>query len=142
MSNVEYVRDLLLQYPDIEASDDVHIDFVGMTPSQFGIRAEPTGQIIKKYLNGDTLRRFSFALEGLCDTISDEDRAKNNELYEELSLWLEEQTKKRQLPSMGSSARAMKIEATGGVYLASEAEDGDSAIYLMQIELNYYQKAR
>jgi hypothetical protein len=141
MSNIEYVRDLLVTYPGI-TSDGVHIDFIGMTPMQYSIRAEPTGQVIKKYLNGDTMRRFSFALEGICDTISDADRAQNNALFERLALWLERKTRARQLPDMGSGAKAMSIEATGGVYMARQDEDGDAAVYMMQIELNYYQKAR
>jgi hypothetical protein len=141
MSNIEYVRDLLVTYPGI-TSDGVHIDFIGMTPTQYSIRAEPTGQIIKKYLNGDTMRRFSFALEGICDTISDADRAQNNALFERLALWLERKTRARQLPVMRCGAKAMSIEATGGVYMARQDEDGDAAVYMMQIELNYYQKAR
>lgn len=140
MSNIEYVRDLLSTYPGIKKKGNMHIDFIGMTPTQYSIRSEPSAQVIKRYLNGDTIRSFAFALEGKFDMITDRDRAQNNALFERLSMWLERKTRERSLPGMGEHARAMRIDAVGGVYLSAEDEDGDAGIYLMQIELIYHQK--
>lgn len=143
MSNSEYVRNLLLTCPYIEASPlEMHINFIGNNPLQYSIDPEPTQQIIKKYLGGDTIRRFSFALSSRCETISDQDRAQNNDNYEKLSLWLEDITRKRRLPAMEIGKRPLRIEATGSVYLMERAEDNDSAIYMMQIELQYIKKVR
>ena len=145
MSNAEYVRSILLECPDISKdSPAMMIDFLGLNPMQYSIDGEPTGQIIKKYFGGDTLRRYSFALSARRDFAIDEDRAANNANYEKLSLWLERQTRFRRLPPMEGGAAPLKIEATGSPFILERVEgrEPDTAIYLMQIELTYTQKAR
>ena len=136
----EYVKDVLLGYEGIADADEVAIDFLGMTPTRFSVRGEPVEQVLKWYLNGDSLRHYVCGLEGICDTISDSDRAANNRLFEGLGRWLEIQTRRRLLPEMGNGAQAISIKPLDHVYLAREAEDGDAAMYLMQIGLTYYQK--
>lgn len=143
MSNAEYVRDLLLTCPYISASKlDAHIDFLGDKPLQYSIDGEPTAQVLKQYRGGDTLRRYSFILLSRMQTIDDATRAQNNRNYEQLSLWLEAQTRKRALPDMGDGAKANSIKAVGSVYLMETDTDTNSAAYQMQCELIYYQKAR
>jgi hypothetical protein len=61
----------------------------------------------------------------------------NNARYEELARWLDAQTKSRKLPQM-DGMRVLKVEATGGAYLARLDEDGDTGAYIMRIELTYY----
>lgn len=119
----------------------MQIDFLGLPPVQYSIEAEPTQQVVKRYLGGDTVRRFSFALCARYDVLMDADRAANAENYEKLSLWLEEQTRRRRLPPMDEGAAAERIEATGSVYLAEREDDNNAARYQMQIELLYHQKA-
>lgn len=145
MSNAEYVRSILMNYPAIRDSQDaVHIDFLGMTPTQYSIRGMETQGVVKTYLNGDTLRRFGFMLESARSTLQDAQRASNQALYENLAQWLETQTRQRTLPAMDNGLRAMGIAATGTAYLveAEDAQSQETGIYRMQMELTYYQKAR
>lgn len=142
MSNAEYVRQVLLSCPYITAGPfDMAIDFLDQYPTRYSIDAEPAAQVVKRYLSGDTVRRFAFALSARYETITDADRAGNAKHYEDLALWLEQQTKRRQLPAMTDGATPQAMAATGGMYLDERAEDGSSAVYRMQITLTYYQKA-
>ena len=137
-----YIKTTLTEYAGISDAGAVSVDFLGMMPTRFSVRGEPSGAVVRRYLNGDTIRRYTFALEGMCDTISDADRQKNNALFEGLSGWMDKITKTRQLPSMANGARAMALESTGSVYLAREEESGDAAAYIMQAALTYYQQAQ
>ena len=141
MNNVEYVRTLLLECPFIEAdADNTTIDFIDNKAVQFGIFPEPTQPIIKRYRDGDTVRRFSFMLLAHDSALFDEDRAKNEANFERLSVWLEQKTRARALPDMGAHKTAQKIYTTGNPYMADQSEDGDSANYAIQIELIYILK--
>jgi hypothetical protein len=95
---------------------------------------------VKRFNDGETMRRVSISLLGRFDVFADDDRAANVQLYEGLSLWLEHQTRFRRLPPMWEGATPRKLLATGGAYLETMDESGDSAAYRMQIEFIYNQK--
>lgn len=141
MSLAEYVREVLLGCPVIEASRlDIQIDRVGTSPTEYSIDAEPGQQVVKRYLNGDTVRRFAFALTARFPILTDAIRAENGKVYEALSLWLEECSRRRRLPPMDEGMTAQRMAATGSAYLLEQAKDSDSAIYQMQMELIYYSR--
>ena len=137
MSAIEYFRDLLTQFDGIQASDDITIDIAGMRPTQYALRTEPAQQVLRRYKGSAAVRMYAVALEGVCPTLSDAERMQNNARYEELARWLDMQTKSRKLPKM-DGMRVLKVEATGGAYLARLDEDGDTGAYVMRIELTYY----
>ena len=140
-SLTEYVRSVLLTYPEISStSPEMCIDWLGNRPTRFSIDAEPTAQVVTRFLGGETQRRVSVSLMARFDVLSDDDRAANARFYDELSLWLEHQTRFRLLPHMWEGAMPRKLLATGGAYLEVMDEGGDSAAYRMQIEFNYNQK--
>ena len=145
MSNPEYVKSLILTCPAIvnEVGElDLHIDQVGADPVNYSIDSEPTSQLVKRYLSGDQIKRFTFGLSARKKTFTDADRANNSEVYDQVSLWMETQSRMRLLPPMDDGKTPHRIIALGGVYLDEPAEDKDSAIYIMQCELIYLQKAR
>ena len=142
-SLAEYVRGVLLTYPEISpASPEMCIDWLGSKPTRYSIDAEPTTQVVKRYNDGETLRRVSVSLLGRFDVFADDVRTANAQFYEGLSLWLEHQTRFRLLPPMWEGATPRKLLATGGAYLETMDESGDSAAYRMQIEFTYYQKEK
>lgn len=118
------------------------IDFLEPYPTRYSIEAEPAAQVVKRFNFGETKRRFVFSLLAVYEAVSDADRAGNARHYEDLSLWLEEQSRMRRLPAMGEDASPAAIRALGGVYVQDRAEDGGTCTYRMQLELLYHQKAR
>lgn len=143
MSIAEYVREVLLTCPYIKAGPfELAIDFLGYKPSRYSISAEPTEQTVKRFLGGGSVRRYSFALCAQYTAIDDEERAANAAHYEDLSLWLEQQTRRRKLPPMTGGASPRSLLATGNVYVEERASDGNALTYRMQMELLYDQKAR
>ena len=143
MSNSEYIRDFLFTCPVIQQSDaEMCVSFIGDTPLTYSIEGIPTKPVIKKYLNGDTVRQFTFGLVGRYEMYTDKIRVQNDQSYEELAMWLEQQTKQRMLPDMGNGATAQKIEAIGAQFVSERDQNNNSALYVMQCALTYYQKGR
>lgn len=139
MSLTQYTLDLLNTYPGLTAGE-IHVDMVQENPVNFSIQPEPVTPVVKKYRGGDSIRLFSFQLMARQYTTSDTERIFNATLYEDLSMWLETQSRGRLLPDMGEARTAQKIEAVGSGYLQEREEDANTAIYTMQIQLKYYQK--
>lgn len=143
MSNAEYIRSLMLTCPFITVSPlDMHIDQIAPEPLNYSIESIPSDPVLKKYLNGDTIRSFPFALTARRNFIMEEDREANSGSYEKVALWMEDLSRKRKLPPMDAGQTPQKLQATGCTYVAETADDGDSAIYVMQAQLIFYQKAR
>lgn len=143
MSLVEYIVKLMAACPHIAiASAEMHVDGVDENVPGYSIDNEPVNTILKRYLNGDMLRQFTFALTSRKSTFTDEEKAKNTALFENVTRWMEQQTRLRRLPSMDEGQRPMKLEALDSGYPLEMAEDNNSGLYAMQCRLTYYEKAR
>lgn len=138
MSTIEYVRQALLLCPLIEEAPDMRISFLGGSALQYSIEAEPGDAVVKRYLNGDSVRRAVFALLARRSVILDSDRAANAECFEQLAAWLEQRTRLREWPPMDNGCTARRLVAVGAPYVNERSDDGDTATYLMQLELTYY----
>lgn len=141
MSNAEYARSLLLTSPYIQPESEMCINFISDSPTSYSIDSEPARPIVKRYLSGDSIRQYVFSLVARYPVITDEIRAISARNYEYLTSWFETQTKRRALPDMGGGATAQKIETIGNAYIMERAKDNDSALYVMQCALTYFQKA-
>lgn len=141
MSVAEFVKQLMLACPHVNVTAlDMHIDRVDAEALSYSIESLPSDPIAKRYLNGDTIRVFPFALTARRSFILDEDRETNSDSYEKVALWMEELTRKRKLPAMAAGQTPQKLQATGHTYVMEPAEDGNTALYVMQAQLIYYQK--
>ena len=143
MSNAEYIRDLMLTCPHITVSTlDMHIDQVGAEPLSYSIESLPSDPVLKRYLGGDSLRAYPFQLTARRVFFSDEDRIANVNTFERVTDWMEQQTRLRLLPAMDDGQEPKQLQATGCTYVMEQAADSNSAVYIMQAQLVYYQKAR
>ncbi|WP_298730918.1 hypothetical protein [uncultured Subdoligranulum sp.] len=62
----------------------------------------------------------------------------NSTLYEQLSAWFEEQTRKRNFPDLGPGRTVQSIEAQSTGYLMTAAPDVGR--YQIQCRMIYYEK--
>lgn len=143
MSLIEYIVKLMASCPHISlASEEMQIDGVDETAPNYSIDNEPVNTIVKRYLNGDAIRQFTFALTSRKSTFTNEEKAKNTGLFEDVTNWMERQTRLRKLPGIDAQRRPIKLEALDSGYPLEMAEDNNSGLYAMQCRLTYYEKAR
>lgn len=143
MSLVEYIVQLMAACPHIAIeSTEMHVDGVDENAPGYSIDNEPVNTIVKRYLNGDAIRQFTFALTSRKDTFTNEEKAQNTFLFEEVTNWMEQQTRLRRLPVLDVDRRPMKLEALDSGYPLEMSEDNNSGLYAMQCRLTYYEKAR
>lgn len=142
MSNAEYILQLMAACPYIAVSPlELHLDQVDANGVSYSIEGAPNAPTLKRYLNGDTLRVFAFALIARRGFLTDDERKANSEAYDQMALWMDRQTKIGSLPAMGAGKRPIKLQATGSGYVLEQADDSNTALYAMQAQLIYYQEA-
>lgn len=145
MSNAEYVKSVLMTCPIItdEVGDiDLHISQIDTDPVNYSIEAEPTEQIVKRYLGGDSVKRFTFSLLARKQSFTDADRAQNSDVYDQLSQWLETQTRLRKLPPMDGGKTPQSMIALGNGYVLEGGPDNNNMLYQCTCELIYLQEVQ
>lgn len=117
-----------------------HVDFLGPDPVEYTLEVLPCDPIVKRYVNGDTLRRYLFAF-GSREYYS-ADRVQNIgniAFYEELSDWVEERSRAGDLPGLPDALCPEEMRTVSSGYLFDESME--SARYQIQLELIYYKEA-
>lgn len=117
----------------------VWIDYLGATPTEYSISPLPGARIVEHYINGSSLREYTFAFRSSERTAADLERMENNGIYEAFADWLEAQSEADNLPVLGAGKTAESIEATGWGYLFQEG-NSDTGIYQIQCRLRYLQE--
>ena len=119
----------------------VGVEYLPENTKSFVVEASITDNPIqRRYLNGDTIRRFNFVFASReyfgQDMVENMDVA---EFYEKFSDWLEECSAKNTLPDLGSGREARKIQALTNGYVLNA--DESKARYQIQCQLVYYQES-
>jgi hypothetical protein len=140
MSITRSIRDFVKTCPLLpDEYDGLGVDFMAEGPVAFMIEAVPEETILKKYINGDSVRQFTFAFCSQESYGSDVwQNLENADFYEDFAAWLEHSTWDRNLPELDSGKEAESIEATTQGYVYSE--DMTVAQYRIQCRLKYLQK--
>lgn len=141
MSLIGSIREFVNGCPLLQEFDAlVGVEYLEENTKSYMIEASVTDTPIqKRYLNGDTIRRFNFVFcsreyFGL-DTVENMDVA---EFYEDFSEWLEKCSLTNNLPDLGEGKEATKIRALTNGYVMNA--DETKAQYQIQCQLVYYQK--
>lgn len=143
MSIIESVRKFIKTCPHLVeycGAVRVNVDYLSENPTTYSIEAVPVNPILKKYINGDTVRQFVFVF---CSRESYGEDVRNNidncGFYENFSNWLEECTLESKLPILDEDMEAWGIEClTSGYAFDTNA---DNARYQIQVKLKYFKKA-
>lgn len=137
---IESVRKFISTCPYLpEFSAAVNAEYLGEAVKSYMVQSVPAEPIVKRYVDGSSVRRFVFYFAGReyygPDVI---ENIENSGFYEHFSEWLEKCTLKGELPEMGAGKGARKIRATTTGYVFNESET--EAMYQIQCELIYYQE--
>lgn len=138
MTVIECVRDWLKEYPGLSGRLDV--DFLGEDADTYSVDTIPSEEVIKRYVGGGCVKQFQFAVSSR--RFYDQNIAQNVEnlkFFEDLTAWVEERAKSRDLPKMDGGRTAQKIVVTSTAYPFVVTEDG-KARYQMQMRLEYFKE--
>lgn len=138
MTVIECVRDWLKEYPGLSGRLDV--DFLGEDADTYSVDTIPSEEVIKRYMGGGCVKQFQFAVSSR--RFYDQNIAQNVEnlkFFEDLTAWVEERAKTRNLPKMDGGRTAQKIVVTSTAYPFVVSEDG-KARYQMQMRLEYFKE--
>lgn len=144
MSVIEAVRKFIQDNcPFLEELDElfpvVNLDKLEEVPASYSIESVPSEPVVKRYMNGDSVRKLTFYLcsRNLYDV---QENADTSEFYEKFADWLEECNSEGNFPVLDGGKRAQKFVANTGGYVNDTA--GTLAQYQIQCELRYYKPRR
>ena len=117
-----------------------HVDFLGPDPVEYTLEVLPCDPIVKRYVNGDTLRRYLFVFGSREYYSADRTQNIGNvAFYEELSDWVEERSRAGDFPELPDGLSPDGLRTVSSGYLFDESME--SARYQIQLELIYYKEA-
>ncbi len=138
MTVIESVQKWLKTYSGLKGRLDV--DFLGEDAETYSVDTIPCEEVLKRYKDGGTMKQFQFAVssrrfyeQNIKQNIS------NLQFFEDLTKWVEKQTRARKLPTMDDGRQPIKIVVTSTAYPFIVSEDG-KARYQIQMRLEYFQK--
>ena len=138
MTVMECVQKWLKTYSGLKGRLDV--DFLDEDADTYSVDTIPCEEIIKRYHDGSAVKQFQFAVssrryyeQNIKQNLS------NLQFFEDLTAWVENKARVRELPTMGKERTALKIVVTSTAYPFIVTEDG-KARYQIQMRLEYYQK--
>lgn len=133
---IESVRDYFLKCPYLEDDVRLSVDFLGDQPLEYGIYTEPISPTIKKYVDGDELKQFSFIFTTRSVMTGDlVTQLENSAFFDYLIEWIEEQNNKKIYPDLEGTRYPTKLEIVTNGYLSSA--DIGSSQYQIQMRLVY-----
>lgn len=137
-SLTEQVREYLFSCPFLK-DGVIHVDYLGIRPTEYSIDGVPAKKEIKAYIDGSALCQFVFTFGSVEEYGSDVDiNLANSGFYENFALWLRGKTQKKELPDLGAKRQALRIEAEGEGYVIDTREN--MARYQIQCRLIYLEK--
>ena len=138
-SIIEGITNYFLKCPILK--DGVfRVDALGSEPVEYAIETGLTSPVLKRYVNGSSIRQYQFNFNSREAYAMDRILAIQNEcFYEDLCNWVEEQDKAGNLPELppGCEAQALEVLAPGFMLDATM----ENAHYQIQLQLRYFKEA-
>ena len=111
---IDAVRSYIMKCPHlVEFHKGVNINYLSDKVTSYMIEEVPANPIVRRYVNGDTIRQALFIFASREAYGSDVlQQLDNSGFYENLFTWFERQTRQGILPILEPNQQALKIEAT------------------------------
>lgn len=134
---MDCVREWLRTYPGLSGRLDV--DFLDDNAETYSVDTIPCPEVVKRYRDGSCVKQFQFAVASR--NIYDQNIAQNLanlQFFADLTEWVEDKARLRELPEMDGNRKAQRIEVLSTAYPFIVSEDG-KARYQIQLKLEYFQ---
>lgn len=117
----------------------LNVDYLPEKGVQYSIDTTPATEIVKQYTDGSSIRQYLFVFRSVNEYGNDElQNLANSGFYEQLSEWLEQQSKGGNFPELPEGKTQIKIEAQSTGYLFTAGPDVGK--YQIQCRLQYLQE--
>lgn len=117
----------------------LNVDYLPESGIQYSLDTTPATEIVKMYTDGSSIRQYLFVFRSVNDYGSDElQNIANSGFYEQISEWMEHQSRAGALPVLPGGKTAIKIEAQSTGYLF--AAGAGTGKYQIQCRLQYLQE--
>ena len=138
-SIIEGLTDYFLQCPLLE--DGVfRVDALGSAPVEYALEPEITSPVLKKYIDGSSIRQYQFNFNSREAYSMDRILAIRNEsFYEDFCNWVEEQSLTGKLPEMPEGCEAQKLTVLAPGFMLDATME--NAHYQVQLVLQYFKEA-
>lgn len=118
------------------------IDCLQRDPAKFSLDSIPGERILKKYIDGSSVRRQLFTISSRTPYGPDlAQQTTNLDTFGELEDWLDSQEQLGILPPLGNNRKARSLRVTSSAYPieVDEGQGVSTARYQIQLELIYLQ---
>lgn len=135
---VDAIREYILTCPYLnEFAKGINVDYLGAEVDSYSIEETPCNPIIKKYIDGSSVKQFEFIFASR-ESYGPEvlQNIENCGFYEHFANWIEEQNRDMNYPKLKDGIRVQKIECTSTGYAYQTGVD--CARYQIQLRLIYY----
>jgi hypothetical protein len=140
VSVIQSIRDFINDCPLLK-DGCLNVDRLGSEAIEYTIDTTPCEPILKKYVDGSSLRQieFVFASRELYGSDILQNLA-NSDFYEKFADWIESQNNLRSFPVLEEFRKSQKLETITNGYIYDTGDN--SARYQIQLKLTYYQDRR
>ncbi len=141
MKIIESIRNFIAGCPLLKDNTILCVDRLGDTEIEYTIDSEMTEPILRKYVDGSSLRQFNFVFASRekygSDTLQN---IANSGFYEDFADWIEKQSNSGNLPELDEYRTPQYIEVLSGGYVFDTTDS--TARYQIPLRFVYYQDRR
>lgn len=130
---IEKIREYLIKNKIVDENCRINVDFLGENPTEFAIVPIPVNPIVKKYIDGSSLRQYQFQLISCNDYGADVmQNMANSKFYEDLYELIETNNDNGILPDI-KGIESIECLNNGAILNVST----NSARYSIQMRITY-----
>ncbi|GAA0774586.1 hypothetical protein GCM10008908_24690 [Clostridium subterminale] len=139
---IESLRNYIRQCPYLDTFNSaikVNVNYLEPSPDTYSIEEIPIEPILKKYVNGDSIRQYAFIFTSRepygVDVLQNID---NSGFYEKFADWVENNNDNEIFPTLDAGLEPLEIKVTSTGYAFAVTES--TAQFQIQLRLKYYKK--
>ncbi len=141
LSIIESVRSFIATCPLLKDGKMLRVDYLGDTEIEYTVDGDISEPIIRKYVDGSSLRQFNFIFASREEYSSDVlKNIANSDFYDKFATWIEQQSNIGNLPELGEFMTPQYLELMTSGYIFDVTEK--TARYQIQLKFVYYQDRR
>ncbi|WP_346962399.1 chloramphenicol resistance protein [Clostridium sp.] len=139
---IQALRNYIRQCPYLDTFNDairVNVNYLEPSADTYSIEEIPIEPILKRYVNGDSIRQYAFIFTSRepygVDVMQNID---NSGFYEQFAEWVEIQNDNEIFPMLGNGLEPSEIKVTSTGYAFAVTED--TAQFQISLKLKYLKK--
>lgn len=141
---ISSIRNYIRQCPYLDTFNNairVNVNYLEPTPDTYSIEEIPIEPILKKYVNGDSIRQYAFIFTSRepygVDVLQNID---NSGFYEKFASWVESNNDSGIFPILEDGLEPLEIKVTSTGYAFAVTES--TAQFQIQMRLKYFKKGK